>query len=385
MAAEVLAAAGIAVQVFDRRRSLGRKLLLAGRGGLNLTHSEPAADFRARYGRAADRMGPWLERFGPDDLRRWSGGLGQTTFVGSSGRVFPEAFRATPLLRAWLGRLTAMGVEFRAQHRWSGWSSDAPSELRFDGPHGQVTTRPDVTVLALGGASRPNVGGDGDWVRHLEAAGVEIAPLEPSNCGVRIQWTHEFAQRFAGEPLKNVTVHAADRSSRGDCVVTTAGLEGGPIYAASAAIRDGTHMVTIDLRPDLSAARLAEKLSARTKGMSTSKWLRRSGLQPPELGLLREAVGPSLPQDPEEIARLVKAVPLPVLGLASLEEAISTAGGVRLAEVDDHLMLRRLPGTFVAGEMLDWDAPTGGYLLQACFTTGLVAAQGALRWLSSTP
>ena len=389
MAAERLAAAGVDVTVHDRMPSVARKLLLAGHGGLNLTHSEQLDRFRTRYGAAADRLDPMLAAFGPGDLRDWCAGLGEPTFVGSSGRVFPQSFRAIPLVRAWLSRLAALGVRIETRRRWTGWADDGG--LRLEGPDGTVTeVRGDATVLALGGASWPRLGSDGGWVPLLTGRGVRVEPLRAANVGVRVGWSSSFADRFAGTPLKHVALRVRDRPdarSVGDAMVTGSGLEGGPVYAVGAAIRgvlddEGACTLDLDLRPDLSAAVVRARLEHRRPKDSAPSWLRRGiGLDAVSVALLWEAAGGRLPTDPAEVATLVKALPVTVTGTMPIDRAISTAGGVAWSEVDERLMLRRLPGTFVAGEMLDWEAPTGGYLLQGCFSSGVVAARGVLGWL----
>ena len=373
MAAEVLATAGVHVVVLERMPSVGRKLLLAGRGGLNLTHSEPLDAFLDRYGPARPRLEAAIRAFGPDDLRAWCAGLGQEPFVGSSGRVFPAGFRATPLLRAWLARLDRLGVELRVRHTWTGFDDDSVAA--------------DATVLALGGASWPRVGSNGAWVAPLTASGIEVTPLRPANCGFVVAWSHAFRERFAGAPLKNLRLSFQDVTARGDAVVTEAGIEGGAVYALSARLRDaieadGSAVLTVDLRPDLTVEQLAARVARGRAGDSTSNVLRRVGLAPAAIGLLREATG-NRRLEPGELAALAKAVPLRLDAPLPIEHAISTAGGVALDEVDDTFMLRRRPGTFVAGEMLDWEAPTGGYLLQATFSTAVAAANGVLSWLSS--
>ncbi len=391
IAAERLAAAGVAVTVHDRMPSVARKLLLAGHGGLNITHSEDRDRFLTRYGAAAQRLAPMLAAFGPEDLRRWCADLGEPTFVGSSGRVFPQSFRAIPLVRAWLARLAGLGVRVETQQRWTGWAADG--SLRFVGDDGAgLEVRADVVVLALGGASWPRLGSDGSWVTLLTDRGVAVSALRPANVGVRVRWTPVFADRFAGTPLKHVrlTVRgAAGASSTGDAMVTAAGLEGGPVYAVGVAIRgaleaDGRCVLEVDLRPDLTVDQLADRLARRRSKDSGSSWLRRTiGLDAVSVALLWEAAGGALPRDPAVAAAMVKALPVVVSGTMPIDRAISTAGGVAWSEVDDSLMLRRLPGTFVAGEMLDWEAPTGGYLLQGCFSTGAAAAHGALAWLGA--
>jgi uncharacterized flavoprotein (TIGR03862 family) len=390
IAAEVLAGAGVAVAVYDRMPSVGRKFLLAGHGGLNLTHSEDRERLLARYGASADRLAPMLGVFGPQDLREWCAGLGEPTFVGSSGRVFPRAFRATPLFRAWLARLTELGVRIETRQRWTGWT-DHHGGLRFTGPDGgTIEVAGDVTIFALGGASWPRLGSDGGWVGPFSERGVAVTPLRPANVGVRVGWTDMFVDRFAGTPLKHVALTVRGhlgRPVRGDAMVTRTGLEGGPVYAIGAAIRDaldagGRCVLEVDLRPDLTVEQLTDRLQHRRPKDSGSTWLRRSiGLDPVAIALVRESSGGAMPSDSVVTAALVKAVPVVVTATMPIERAISTAGGIAWSEVDESLMLRGLPGTFVAGEMLDWEAPTGGYLLQASFSTGVVAAQGALAWL----
>jgi len=385
IAAETLARAGVAVTVYDRMPSAGRKFLMAGRGGLNLTHSEDLERFLSRYAEAEPVLRPLIEAFRPEDLRDWCEGLGQETFVGSSGRVFPRAFKASPLLRAWLARLEGLGVRFALRHAWRGW--DAGGALVFADAAGRtVTSRPDATLLALGGASWPRLGSDGSWVGILQDRGIPVAPLRPANMGFTLAWSEVIRSRFEGEPLKRIALTFGDATVRGEAVVTADGLEGGAIYALSGRLREavarqGHATLLLDLRPDFSLDALAARLSAPRKGQSASTFLRKAaGLSPLAIALLREST-PRLPEEPEALARLVKAVPLTLTGMKPLERAISTAGGIPFSETDGHLMLRRLPGVFAAGEMLDWEAPTGGYLLQATFATGLAAARGALAHL----
>ncbi|TDR87084.1 NAD(P)/FAD-dependent oxidoreductase [Enterovirga rhinocerotis] len=382
MAAEVAASRGAAVALYDAMPSLGRKFLMAGRGGLNLTHSEPVPAFLARYGPAAPRLGPAIEAFSPEAVRRWADDLGAETFVGSSGRVFPRAWKASPLLRAWLRRLDGLGVSIALRHRWTGWSSEG--ELLFETPGGALAApKPDATILALGGASWPRLGSDGGWVPILEQAGIAVAPLRPSNVGLRIGWSAPFLERFEGAPLKRIAAALGGSVRRGEAVVTAQGLEGGIVYALSTPIREalerhGEAILALDLRPDLSTEALASALSRPRGKQSMSTFLRKAaGLPPVAIALLREAAGRDIPADPAALAGLVKAAPLRVTGTAGIERAISSAGGVPLDALDGSFMLRDRPGTFVAGEMLDWDAPTGGYLLQACFATGAAAARAA--------
>ncbi|MDJ0391512.1 TIGR03862 family flavoprotein [Roseomonas sp. E05] len=381
MAAETIAAAGHRVVVFDRMPSLGRKLLMAGRGGLNLTHSEPLPAFLRRYGAAEAELAPHIAAFPPDALREWCEALGQETFTGSSGRVFPRAMKASPLLRAWLERLRGLGVEIRTRHAWHGFGAEGA--LRFAAPQGEVTHRPGATVLALGGASWPRLGADGSWAGSLP--GLLVAPIRPSNCGFRIAWSPVFRARFAGAPLKRIALAFEGRTIRGEAVISAEGIEGGAVYALSAPLRDaiaerGEAVAILDLRPDLAADEVARRLAAPRRGQSLSSFLRKVlALPPVSIGLLQEALHGGAPAD--TLPSLVKALPLRLLAPLGLDRAISSAGGLALAELDAGLMLRGHPGLFAAGEMLDWEAPTGGYLLQACFATGRAAGRGAAAWL----
>lgn len=376
MAAETMAAAGLAVTIFERMPSLGRKFLMAGRGGLNITHTEPAARFIARYGAAAGWMAPYIEAFPPSALREWCDGLGQPSFAGSSGRVFPTAMKASPLLRAWLRRLEGQGVRFIARAQWEGW--DEQGQLRFaDGS----SFAAGATVLALGGASWPRLGADGGWAALLPD--VAIAPLRPANCGFAAGWSAHFAQRFAGQPLKRITLSCAGQAVQGELMITADGVEGGAVYALSALAReliarDGVAELHIDLRPDMSPEALAARLAGGGRESLSNILRKRAGLSPVAIGLVQEAkhAGLELP-----LTTLIKALPLRLTATAGLARAISTAGGIALDELDQNLMLRRHPSVFAAGEMLDWEAPTGGFLLQACLATGRAAGQGALAWL----
>lgn len=384
MAAEVLAGAGVRVTVYERMPSLARKFLMAGRGGLNLTHSEPMPGFLGRYGSAADRLAPFIERFPPEALRAWADGMGGETFVGSSGRVFPKALKASPLLRGWIGRLQALGVASQLRWSWNGW--DEEGRLRFVTPEGEARATADVTVLAVGGASWPRLGSDGSWAELLPAA---VTPFAPANSGVCIGWSDSFRERFQGQPLKAIAISLDGRTVRGEAMVSAYGLEGGAIYALSADIRrrlaEGTARLSIDLRPALAPEALVARLARPRNGQSTSTFLRKTAkLSPLDVALLREAYGSALAADAEALTAQVKAVPLQVTGVQGLERAISSAGGVQFAELDEQLMLRSRPSVFLAGEMLDWDAPTGGYLLQACFATGVAAGEGALSYLRRT-
>ncbi len=390
MAAETLAAGGVAVSLYEQHRTVGRKLLLAGRGGLNLTHSEPLDAFLARYSPRPEPIEAAICAHPPQAVTEWAAGLEQPTFVGSSGRVFPHTLRATPLLRAWLNRLKDLGVEMVTATRLAAWPTSGPGELVFVGPAGPFTVGVDAVVLALGGASWPRTGSDGWWAEPARGAGVPVTPLEPSNAGVLVEWSPPFAARFAGTPLKNIAVRFDGREVRGEALITGRGLEGGAIYALGESLRarlrdpGSTARIEIDLRPDVSEAQLAAAMQRRRPGDSVSTVLTRgAGLGPVGVGLLREATGNRLPHDRGELAGLIKAVPIYVDGVAEIDRAISTAGGVAFDGLDDRFMLIGHPGVFVAGEMLDWDAPTGGYLLQASLATGVAAARGVLEWLPS--
>ncbi|MFO1089518.1 MAG: TIGR03862 family flavoprotein [Hyphomicrobiales bacterium] len=382
-AAEELSLAGLGVTVFDRMPSPGRKFLMAGRGGLNLTHSEPLERFIARYGAAAAQMRPFVEAYPPAALIAWCEELGQPTFVGSSRRVFPKTMKASPLLRAWLRRLAEQDVAIRTRMAWTGWDVTALTFSHEDGRTERVEA--DVAVLALGGASWPRLGSTGAWVGLLQQKGIAVTPLEPANAGVTVAWS-EHARRLAGSPLKRIAVSVGGRIAKGEAVITRAGLEGGAIYALSEGVRTalsaGYAALTIDLRPDLTVEALAARLASAKAGQSTANRLRRAGLDPAHVAVLRDAG--ALPADVTALAARIKACPLAVTGLAGLDRAISTAGGVAWDAVDDGLMLRAIPGTFVCGEMLDWEAPTGGYLLQGCFSTAVVAARAAAAW-ATTP
>ena len=392
MAAEVLARGGAHVTVYDAMPSAGRKFLMAGRGGLNLTHIERLPEFLKRYGKAMPQLTAAIDAFPPDSLREWSEVLGQPTFVGSSGRVFPEAFKASPLLRAWLRRLGAMGVQFKLRHRWTGWEDDG--QLSFQTPDGKRAVDARATVLAVGGASWPRLGSDGAWVETLSSKGVKISQLQPANCGFTVAWSDIFRDRFEGHPLKGVALSFGPHTVRGEAVITRTGIEGGAIYALSADLREaiigaGQASLRIALRPDLEMSDLVARLSAPKGKQSFSNWLRKAAhLSPVGIGLLQEAamasgVSPSS-LSPASLAGLINAVPIQLNGVAPIARAISTAGGIAFDEIDADFMIRRLPGIFAAGEMLDWEAPTGGYLLQASFATGAAAGRGALKWLAES-
>jgi len=389
MAAEVLASGGARVTIYDRMPSVGRKFLMAGRGGLNLTHSEPLPQFLAHYREAEPHLRAAIEAFPPNALRAWSDGLGQPTFVGSSGRVFPEAMKASPLLRAWLQRLDQLGVRISLRHRWTGWS--ASGELQFDAAEGAVSIKPDATVIALGGASWPRLGADGSWADIFAAHGIAVSSLRSANSGFLVGWSDLFRDRFEGEPLKGVELSFGGQSVRGEMTITRGGIEGGAVYALSAPLREailatGEAKLSIALRPDISRADLTKRLSAARKKQSLSTFLRKqAALSPAAIGLLQEAIiaFDLLPSamSPDQLASFINAVPVRLTGVAAIDRAISTAGGIPFNEIDAHYMLRKIPGVFVAGEMLDWEAPTGGYLLQACFATGVAAGKGALDYL----
>ncbi len=390
MAAEVLAQAGVAVTVYDQMPAVGRKFLLAGRGGLNLTHSEELPAFLGRYGAIDPKLRAAIEALAPAALRAWAEALGQETFVGSSGRVFPKAMKASPLLRAWLRRLATLNVTFAPRHRWTGW--DDARKLRFQHGAQETLAAPDVSVLALGGASWPRLGSDARWADILQARGVALAPLKPSNCGFIVPWSDKF-RRFEGEPLKRIAITFGARTERGEAVVTREGLEGGIVYALSPYLRDaigatGEAKIAIDLRPDVSAAALAEKLATVGRKQSLANSLRKAAKLPPvATGLLHESAvtsgKPVASLNVHDLAALIKAVPLRLTGVQPVAGAISTAGGIRFDALDDGFMLKEMPGLFAAGEMLDWEAPTGGYLLQACFATGAAAGRGALKFLEA--
>ncbi len=390
MAAETLAREGIRVTVYDRMPTVGRKFLLAGRGGLNLTHSEDLQRFLSRYGRAEPWLRPVIEALPPSGVQAWCEGLGQLTFMGSSGRIFPRTMKASPLLRAWLARLRAFHVEFKLRHGWAGW--DRNGRLLFDTPDGRISAAASVTVFALGGASWPRLGSDGQWAALFAGSGIKVSPLRPSNCGFKADFSDQFLKRFEGEPLKGIELRFGGVKARGEAVITASGLEGGAVYALSSQLRDaieqdGQAVLTIDLRPALAVEDLERVLSKPREKQSMSTFLRKSAkLSPVAAGLLNEAArrsGTPLPSmNAVSLAALIKNVPVRLTAPAPIDRAISTAGGIPFDDVDERFMLRSKPGTFIAGEMLDWEAPTGGYLLQACFSTGAAAARGAIGWIS---
>jgi len=396
MAAEVARLAGVEVDLFEAKGSVGRKFLIAGKGGLNLTHSEPRPYFDARYGERAGAVAKWLDDFDAEALREWARGFGIDTYVGSSGRVFPLDRKAAPLLRGWVRRLRDDGVRFHVHHRWLGWSDDGA--LRFATAQGECRVRADAVVLALGGGSWPELGSDGAWQSWLADRGVDVAPLQPSNCGFDIGWSEHFASRHAGAPLKPVVAHWRDADGvehalQGECVVTETGIEGSLIYALSSTLRDaiareGATLLQLDLAPGRDLERLRHDLAKPRAGRSFSEHLRRqTGLAGVKAALLYEVLTKPQLDDPDLLARTIKRLPLLLKRPRPLAEAISSAGGVRIEAVDDMLMLDALPGVFCAGEMLDWEAPTGGYLLTACYASGRRAGLGAVDWLrrATTP
>ena len=386
MAAETLANAGVRVDLYDAMPSVGRKFLLAGRGGLNLTHSEDTEAFRSRFGERAKQVGVWLDAFDAHALRTWAHELGIETFIGSSGRVFPKEMKAAPLLRAWLQRLRASGVVLHARHKWLGWSGDGA--LLLQAPDGPVTIRPDAVVLALGGASWARLGSDGTWQQTLADQGVQVAPLLPANCGFLADWSPYFSEHYAGQPLKSIALAPLGQAMRrGECMVTATGLEGSLIYAWSAALRqallaDGEATLHIDLLPDRDKNFVEQAVMHPRGSRSWSSHLgSRLGLKGVKLGLLRECLPKSIFDHPAQLAAAIKQLPVRLHGMRPIDEAISTAGGVDFSSLDSNQMLKTTPGVFCAGEMLDWEAPTGGYLLTACFASGYAAGQGVLRYL----
>ena len=387
MTAEVLIQHGVKVDVYDSMASVGRKFLMAGRGGLNLTHSEPFEKFVSRYGNQQKEIENWLMNFTPDQLREWARGLGVETFVGTSGRVFPVGMKTSPLLRAWLKRLDEAGVNFHLSHKWLGWHED--KSLKFQTPEGEKSVQADAVVLALGGGSWAKLGSDGAWVKWLDQAGAEVKPLKPSNCGFDVAWSPHFCERFEGQPLKSVALSFGEFHRQGEFIVTKDGVQGSLIYAASASIRDeieaqGKAVILLDMSPDRSHDWLVEKLSKPRGSRSMSSHLEKTvGLKGVKVGLLHEFMPKEDFSNAEKLASFIKRMPIPLIAPRPLDEAISSAGGVMFESLDESLMLRAMPGTFCAGEMLDWEAPTGGYLLTACFASGHTAASGVLKWLGN--
>ncbi|KQW33291.1 MULTISPECIES: TIGR03862 family flavoprotein [unclassified Ensifer] len=384
MAAEILSMQNHSVTVYDSMPTVARKFLLAGKSGLNITHSEDFERFADRFGAASQQLRPALDAFTPADVRVWAEGLGTETFVGSSGRVFPKAMKASPLLRAWIKRLEAQGVRILTRHRWTGFAGQT---LTFDTPDGHKTVHSDATLLALGGASYPRLGSDAGWATALKDAGVDVTDFRPANCGFDVDWSDAFRERFAGEALKSVTATSEAGTIPGESVITRHGIEGSLVYAHAAHLRDRLEMqrsaaLSIDLAPGRTVERLAKDLARQDGKMSFSNRLRKgAGLEGVKSALLREIVPEATRTDPNALAERIKSLPIAVLRPRPIAEAISSAGGVRWSAMDDAYMLTALPGIFVAGEMIDWEAPTGGYLLTACFATGRAAAHGIDAWL----
>jgi uncharacterized flavoprotein (TIGR03862 family) len=388
MAAEVLLQGGAQVDLYDAMPSIGRKFLVAGRSGLNLTHAEPREQFLARYGTRRPQLEPCLTRFGPDELRQWAADLGIQTFVGSSGRVFPLGMIAGPLLFAWKQRLLKLGLTFHPRHKWLGWTPEG--SLRFETPEGEQNRQAQATILALGGASWPQLGSTGTWNQILAERGVALAPFKPANCGFDVNWSEHFRQKFDGQPLKSVAICFKDVRKQGEFIVTPNGVEGSLIYAFSAPLRDeiestGRAIFYLDLTPDWTQEHLAARLSQPRGSRSVSSHLEKAvGIKGVKTGLLWEFVPRADFADPQKLAAAIKALPIPLVAPRPIHEAISTAGGVPFEALDERLMLRTLPGVFCAGEMLDWEAPTGGYLITACFSTGRAAGLGVLEWLKNS-
>lgn len=388
MAADVISAQGIRVDVYDSMPSVGRKFLMAGKSGLNITHSEPFEQFVARYGNRRSQIEPMLQIFGPDELRQWVHELGIETFVGTSGRVFPVGMKASPLLRAWLKRLDEAGVQFHLRHNWLGWNED--QSLKFSTPDGEKNITADAIMLALGGGSWSRLGSDGAWVPWLEQAGAKVEALKPSNCGFDVNWSPHFRERFDGHPIKSVVLSFGSFHQQGEFIVTKEGVEGSLIYAASALIRDeiyssGKAVVALDMAPERSVEWLEEKLSRPRGSRSMASHLEKTaGIKGVKTGLLREFVLKEDFANMERLAHSIKHLRIPMVAPRPLDEAISSAGGVKFESLDEHLMLRARPGVFFAGEMLDWEAPTGGFLLTACFASGYVAGNGVVKWIKES-
>lgn len=382
MAAETISAAGAAVAIFEAMPTMGRKLLMAGKSGLNLTHAEAPEDFLTRFGAAREQLESALRAFDNRAVRAWAAGLGVETFSGSSGRVFPKAMKASPLLRAWLARLEGQGVTIRTRHRWAGFDGDA---IIFETPEGRISRRFDAVVLALGGASWPRLGSDAAWVPWLEAKGVAVTAFEAANCGFEVAWSDVFAERFAGAPVKAVAATSDAGMIPGEFVISRHGIEGSLVYAHASALREalkeGDASLMLDLAPGRDVARIAHDLARQPAKASFSNRLRKAGLDVVKAGLVRELTTDAQRNDPAALAAAIKALPVPVLRPRPIAEAISSAGGVAWEAVDERFMLKPLPGVFTAGEMLDWEAPTGGYLLTACLATGAAAGRGVVEWL----
>ena len=387
MAAEVISGHGIQVDVYDAKPSVGRKFLMAGKSGLNITHSDPFDVFASRYGKRRNKIEPLLKNFGSQELRDWVHGFDIQTFIGTSGRVFPTGMKASPLLRAWLSRLNASNVTLHLRHQWTGFLPD--SSLRFVTPDGEVTIKADAVVLALGGGSWSRLGSDGAWVPWLKQAGAEVEALRPANCGFTIAWSEHFREKYEGHPVKSVILSFGDFHQQGEFIITKEGVEGGLIYTASAMMRDeiiahGQAIMHLDMKPDRTLDWLKDKLSKPRGKRSMASFLEKTlGIRGVKAGLLREFIEKEDFTNAERLAELIKALPVPLVSPSPLDEAISSAGGVTFESLDENLMLKSMPGIFCAGEMLDWEAPTGGYLLTACFSSGYAAGQGVLKWLNT--
>ena len=385
MAAEVLSQRGVKVDVYDSMPSVGRKFLVAGKGGLNLTHSEPFEQFVSRYGKRRAQIEPLLKNFGPEELRQWARGLGIETFVGTSGRVFPAGMKTSPLLRAWLKRLNDLGVTFHLRHKWRGWNAD--KSLKFETPEGEKNIKADAVVLALGGGSWARLGSDGAWVNWLRQAGVKVEALKPSNCGFDVAWSPHFRERYDGHPIKSVVLSFESFRQQGEFILTKEGVQGSLIYAASALIRDeieakGEAVISLDMAPDRSLEWLVEKLSKPRGSRSMASHLEKTvGMKGVKVGLLHEFIPKEDFTNVEKLASFIKRLRIPLIAPRPLDEAISSAGGLTFESLDENLMIRELPGIFCAGEMLDWEAPTGGYLITACMASGRAAGVGVLRYL----
>lgn len=387
MAAEVLSQHDVKIDIYEAMPSLGRKFLMAGKSGLNLTHSEDYSLFVTRYGDKQHEIVKYLADFTPKDLLAFTNELNVKTFVGSSGRIFPIEMKASPMLRAWIHRLKNRGVTFHLSHRWSGWEDQ---QWVFETPAGMIKIKSNATILALGGASWPKLGSKGDWVLWLAQAGIIVKPFSPANCGFYVKWSTHFSEKFHGQPVKSVVLSFKDFKQQGEFVITKKGVEGSLIYSASAKLRDelistGQASFTLDLAPDTSTEKLTQALGRPRGSTSLSNHIRKTtGIQGVKLGLLYEFLAKDIFENPNKLANAIKALPIPLVSPTPLATAISSAGGICFEELDDHLMLRKMPGVFCAGEMLDWEAPTGGYLLSACFAMGRAAGKGVLRWLSES-
>ncbi len=394
MAASVLAGEGVKVCVFEAMPSVGRKFLMAGKGGMNITHSEPIGLFLTRYGDRRKFIAPMVKDFTPDNLRQWVSDLGFETFIGSSGRVFPSEMKAAPLLRTWIRQLRSQQVDFYTGHTWTGWTSDDYTKLSFTASQGTIETSVDAVVFALGGGSWRKLGANGEWVASFKNKNITVSPLKPSNCGFNVGWSAHFSQRFAGTPIQSISLSFINASQlsftqRGEFSITSSGIEGSLIYALSAPLRDeialkGQAIIYLDLLPDWELKAVIDKLTKKSTKESLSNLFRkRLGIYGVKMGLLREIALPEQFNNPAQIAALIKALPITLLSTRPIDEAISTAGGVSFEAVDKNLMITDMPGVFCAGEMLDWEAPTGGYLLTACLASGKTAAKGVLGWLKT--